>query len=217
LVQAEAGAADEILRVWEWPSFAVILGAGGQLAEEADEPACRRNGVPILRRSSGGGTVLLGPGCLLFSLVLNQERDPALATIRTSYTNILSRMSRSLADLLPGIRCRGTSDLAAQDRKFSGNSQQRKRRFLLHHGTLLYDFDLMSVSRYLRPPPREPPYRAGRPHEQFLCNLPATADVLKDRLSREWGANAPPPSVPLAEVERLVTEKYCCDEWTRRR
>src|SRR4051794_35022284 len=70
LLEAEAGRAGEVLRVWEWPRPAVVLGSGCRLAEDVDEEACRRDGVPVLRRASGGGTVLLGPGSLCFGLVL---------------------------------------------------------------------------------------------------------------------------------------------------
>src|SRR5262249_21065633 len=150
----------EVLRLWEWPTPAVILGAGGRLAEDADEAACRADGVPILRRSSGGGTVLLTSGCLCFSLVLRFDRHPALAEIPTSYVYILDRTLEALAGLLPGAERAGTSDLAAGGRKFSGNAQQRKRMHLLHHGTLLYGFDLSLVGRYLRLPARQPDYRA---------------------------------------------------------
>jgi lipoate-protein ligase A len=217
LLEAEAGEAGEVLRVWEWPRPAVVLGSGCSVAEEVEQARCRTDGVPILRRSSGGGTVLLGPGCLLFSLVLDYERHPELTEIRRSYGFILGRLCQSLDGTLPDVSCRGTSDLAAGERKFSGNAQQRKKRFLLHHGTLLYAFDLALVARYLRPPPRQPEYRAGRQHDDFLCNLPTTVNDLKDRLARAWGATTSGAPVPLPLVERLVEDKYATSSWTHRR
>src|SRR5438270_7004517 len=135
LLRAEAGEGGEMLRVWEWPRPAAVLGAGCRLADEVDEAACRADGVPVLRRSSGGGTVLLGPGCLLYTLILDAERAPELAGIRSSYAFILGRVAAMLPET-PGAGPAGVSDLAADGRKFSGNAQQRKRRFLLHHGTL---------------------------------------------------------------------------------
>src|SRR6516165_7825972 len=81
LLEAEAGRGGEILRLWEWQSPAVILGAGCRLNEDVDETACQSDRVPILRRSSGGGTVLLNAGCLCFTLILNYNRDPALGEI----------------------------------------------------------------------------------------------------------------------------------------
>src|SRR5204863_6707050 len=60
LLEAEEGRGDEVLRVWEWRDYAVVLGAGCRLAEDVNEAACLGDGIPILRRASGGGTVLLG-------------------------------------------------------------------------------------------------------------------------------------------------------------
>lgn len=217
LLAAESGAGGEVLRLWEWPAPAVVLGAACKLAEDVDEEACRSDGVPVLRRSSGGGTVLLGRGCLLYSLVLAFDRDPALREIPTSYVYILDRVLGALGGLLPDMRFAGTSDLAAGGRKFSGNAQQRKRTHLLHHGTLLYDFDLAAVGRYLRMPERRPEYRADRDHLAFLTNLPATRDELAARLRRAWGAGGEPAELPEDAVRQLIEEKYGKAEWIRRR
>ena len=214
LLEAEAGRGGEVLRVWEWPGLAVVLGSGCRLAEDVDEAACAADGVPVLRRASGGGTVLLGPGCLLYTLVLDQEREPALTQILPSYRFILGRVAAALG---VEVAQEGISDLALGGRKFSGNAQQRKRRHLLHHGTLLYAFDLGRVGRHLRPPPRQPEYRAGRTHADFLLNLPLSATELKRRLRTAWGADAEQSSWPEAEVRRLVADKYASPEWTRRR
>ena len=217
LLAAESGAGDEMLRLWEWPAIAVVLGAGGRLADDVDETACVAEGVPILRRSSGGGTVLLGRGCLLYTLIFNYERDPALREIRSSYRFILERIGQALAEGVGLIEQAGVSDLVLAARKFSGTAQQRKRSFLLHHGTLLYDVDLSLIGRYLREPPRQPEYRAGRSHLAFVGNLPLCGDEIKQRLRHIWDANAPQFAWPTDEVRRLVTEKYTQDEWIRRR
>lgn len=217
LLEAEADRGGEVMRLWEWPKPAVILGAGCRLADEVDEAACVAAGVPILRRSSGGGTVLLGPGCLLYSLVLNFERSPELEAVRSSYGYVLGRVAEALADVASEIAWAGISDLASAGRKFSGNAQQRKRRFLLHHGTLLYNFSLGHLARFLRPPPRQPDYRAGREHEAFLMNLPISAGELKARLQRGWNANSLLEWWPTETVSRLVSEKYTLSSWTWRR
>jgi lipoate---protein ligase len=206
-----------VLRFWEWPSLAVIIGAGGQWAEEADTPACQRDGVPILRRSSGGGAVLLGPGCLCFSLVLAYDRHPALTDLHASYRFILEATAAALAPLAPGIAPAGISDLAIADKKCSGNSQQRKRTHLLHHGTILCSFGLASISRYLAHPPREPEYRGRRSHGEFVANLGAPISDAKQRLAAAWQADQPTASWPEGVVRKLVAEKYGRAEWHRRR
>src|SRR5262249_51985287 len=88
LLQAEQGG-PEVLRLWEWRQQAVVLGAAGRLAQEVDEAACMNDGVPIVRRSSGGGAVVLGPGCLNFSLILRFDHHPSLIDLHASYRYIL--------------------------------------------------------------------------------------------------------------------------------
>src|SRR5262245_25566901 len=75
----------EALRLWESPRPFVVLGVSRRIAEDVDREACRKDGVPVLRRASGGGTVLQGPGCLNFSLVLSLESRPELLQVAESY------------------------------------------------------------------------------------------------------------------------------------
>jgi lipoate-protein ligase A len=167
--------------------------------------------VPLARRSSGGGTVLLGSGCLLYTVVLRYDRAAELRDIRKSYGWILNRFTAL------GVTVEGGSDLVAGGKKVGGSAQQRKRDHLLHHGTLLYAFDLALIPRYLREPPRQPDYRGRRPHVAFLTNLPLGAAVLRDALRVAWGAvpsGRPPPVAPVAQ---LAGERYARTEWVWRR
>ncbi|MGL4549605.1 MAG: lipoate--protein ligase family protein [Gemmataceae bacterium] len=214
LLDAEAGGG-EVLRFWELPALAAVLGSGGVVADDVLVAACAADGVPVVRRSSGGGTVLLGPGCLCFSLVLRYDRHPALGEINASYRLILDTILDALR--VPGAALEGICDLAVAGRKFSGNAQQRKRDHLLHHGTLLYGFDLGLVSRYLTLPPRRPEYRAGRDHGDFVTNAPLTRAELVARLAGGWEASDAFAGWPAAAVARLVGEKYGRDSWSRRR
>jgi len=217
LLEAEEAGAGEVLRKWRWPSLAVVLGAGGIIAEDVNEAGCIADRIPLARRSSGGGTVLLGPGCLLFSLVLDTERERALQQIHSSYRFILQRIGKALAPVQAGAEFSGTSDLAVAGRKFSGNSQQRKRRFVLHHGTMLHSFDMDIMSRYLKLPPRRPGYRADRSHADFLMNLRDQPEQIVASLRREWQAERDLPGWPEERVRNLLIEKYDRDDWIRRR
>jgi lipoate-protein ligase A len=215
LLQAESGALAQILRFWEWPHDAVILGSACKRAEDADVAACERDQVPIIRRSSGGGTVLLGRGSLCFSVILPMSGDLALNEIRSSYVIILDRLIEAFA--LPGLALEGICDLSQHGRKFSGNAQQRKRTHLLHHGTILYDFDLSRVSRYLRMPERRPEYRADRPHDDFLCNLQVSREWLIQRIVAAWNAEPGPSHIPQEKIAELMKEKYGNEQWHERR
>jgi lipoate-protein ligase A len=216
LLDAEAGG-PEVLRLWRWPAHAVVLGAGGRIVDDVHEEACQADGVPIHRRSSGGGTVLLGPGCLLFSLILRFDRDPALTDLHASYRYILGRILAGLAPFASPLSLQGSSDLTLAGRKFSGNSQQRKRTHLLHHGTLLHEFDPAPAARYLKAPPRQPEYRQQRPHADFLTNLPIAAESLERILAEAWQAKEGLEALSDEAVRRLVEEKYGREGWVRRR
>ncbi len=217
LLAAEEADAGEALRLWENPALAVVLGSGGSVAIDVNVPACEAAGVPILRRASGGGTVLLGPGCLCFSLVLAYSRAAGLNDISASNRYVLGRIKNALGGIVPEIELAGTSDLIIGGRKFAGNAQQRKRRHFLHHGTLLCGFDLALIAKYLNSPERQPEYRRDRPHTEFVTNLPATVEEVKRLLVTEWQPDGQCETVPREKVAELVAEKYSQDEWNRRR
>lgn len=217
LLEAEANSSNEVLRVWQWPTWAVVVGAGSVIRDDVHVEACQADGVPLARRSSGGGTVLLGPKCLLFSLVLKMEDGSDLTKISGSYQMILGRIAQALAHLQPGSQVAGSSDLVVRGRKFSGNAQQRKRRYLLHHGTLLHGLDLAAMNRYLKHPLRQPEYRVQRSHAEFLTHLPDKPDEIVRSLQRAWQADRVREEWPKPVVADLVAQKYAKPEWLWRR
>src|SRR5689334_5328242 len=160
----------ELLRVWESQNYFVVLGHSNRIAAEVEIEACDRRGVPVLRRMSGGGTVLQGPGCLNYSLILNTAAH-GLKTIGDAFRFVLERHRDCVADLAGAdVRIEGISDLILAGRKFSGNAQYRKSRFVLVHGTFLLNFDLPLIADCLRMPVKQPSYRAARPHLEFIVN-----------------------------------------------
>ncbi len=197
LESAESGELEgDVLRLWESPEHCVVLGRSSRESEVRHE-VCEESGVPILRRSSGGGGVAIGPGCLMYALVLDLTRRPQLRAIDQAHRFVLNAMIDALAPLAAGVACAGTSDLAftptagEPPRKFSGNSLRIKRRHLLYHGTILYDFDVPSLARWLGPPTREPAYRRSRTHQEFVANLPVRKEELVAALINGWQALEP--------------------------
>jgi len=215
LLLCESGTGRKVLRVWEWPKPTIVLGAACEVAQAVDESACLAESVPLSRRASGGGTVLLGPGCLLYSLILAYDQAPQLRQIGPSYCHILERICQALA--VPGLRPAGISDLALGALKVSGNAQHRKRHHLLHHGTLLYAFDARKAEHYLRMPTRQPQYRRHRPDTAFLTNLPLSREEIVLRLRQAFAAERDLKNWPIDLVRQLVANKYGLAEWTRRR
>src|ERR1041384_1392020 len=134
----ERGADDGLLRFWEPVQYFVVVGYGNKTAIEADLAFCQRQKIPVLRRCSGGGTVLQGPGCLNYTLILRIDSDGALASIPATNDFVLERHQQALAPLLRApVEKQGNTDLSIGGLKFCGNAQRRRQRYLLFHGSFL--------------------------------------------------------------------------------
>jgi lipoate-protein ligase A len=182
LLQAESRGDDaEVLRLWESAAPIVVVGRASKVSEEVDVAGCRRDGIAIYRRSSGGSAVVAAPGSLMYAAVLGYRRRPELRAIDQAHEYVLGQMAAALGGYVPGLMRAGISDLAVDGRKVSGNSLRCRRDFLLYHGTLLYDMSLDLMERYLKMPPRQPEYRVGREHQSFVANLPIDRVAIRDR------------------------------------
>lgn len=174
----ESGA--ETLRIWESTAYCVVLGRSGNEETDVNLEACRRLSIPVLRRSSGGGAVLVGPGCLNYTLILSLTARPWLRPVTDSYNILLSALARVLREPALHAQC---SDLMLADRKISGNAQRRTRDWLLHHGTILCSLDLSIMEHVLPLPARQPRHRHGRAHSEFLAMLALPADEICYRIA----------------------------------
>jgi lipoate---protein ligase len=213
----------EFLRLWELPQPMVVAGRSSRIQREVNEDICRRERIPILRRSSGGGAIVAGPGCLMYALVLSYKVRPELKDIGRAHAYILGKLATSLGTPLTDfgtVACAGTSDLVFKPRtaptmlrKFSGNSLRVKRAHLLYHGTLLYAFDLALIEACLRMPPRQPDYRNARAHDDFVMNLPASRQQLVESFDAAWPTVSELTNVPMSRVEELVATRFSRDKW----
>jgi lipoate-protein ligase A len=111
------------------------------------------------------------------------------------------------------IAIRGHTDLAIGGRKFSGNSQRRRKHFLLFHGTFLLNFDLALIGDLLQMPSKEPDYRESRNHGDFLTNINVSAEELKAALQKAWDADSSLTNPPLEKIKTLARERYATNEW----
>ncbi len=161
---------------------AVVLGSSNQAELEVDVEACREDGIPILKRYGGGGTVLLYPGCVVVSLG---------CWVKDYYANdryfrlINGAIIKSLAEqwpILAQLKQQGISDIAFENRKIAGTSMFRSRNYLLFQASILVDSDDSLISRYLRHPSKEPSYRGRRSHKEFLCGLSEIAGCRVDNV-----------------------------------
>jgi lipoate-protein ligase A len=198
---ADKHEAGECLRFWESPSYFIVLGRIGRENEDVDLICAQQDNISVLRRSSGGGTVIQGPGCLNYTLVLSKHKYNVLNDLRKSYAWISERVINALEKQGVGAYFRPISDLAMgeNEKKFSGNAQKRGKNFILHHGTILYSFDLSRISRYLKMPQDIPEYRKNRPHTDFVTNISIDPVAFKQDLSLQFNVSF--DAQPLTEQE----------------
>ena len=197
----EENGGEGILRFWEAREHFLVLGYSNKARTEAHLDRARQDGVPVLRRCTGGGAVLQGPGCLNYSLIL-----PITAQVSETNASIMQRHAKAI-----GGEVRGHSDLTIGDLKFSGNAQRRKRRYLLFHGSFLLNLDIERIERLLPMPSREPDYRHHRAHREFLTNVDFE---IRNALRKAWQATQPFTDLALDKIVALASQQYSADDWT---
>jgi lipoate---protein ligase len=157
---------------------------------------------------------LQATGCLNYALILRITEDGPCRTITSANQFIMERNRATVETLFKSdISVSGHTDLALGGLKFSGNSQRRKKNFLLFHGTFLLNFDLALVGEFLRMPSLQPDYRASRSHDDFLVNLNLPAGKVKAALQKAWDATEELKVVPQPEIQKLAAQKYSTDAW----
>ncbi len=167
-----------ICRLWESTDYFVVLGLSKVASQDVHLHTCKRDSIPVLRRCSGGGTVLQGPGCFNYSYILPLDYSDKLKNIQTTTHFILSMVQENIRLIVNNSEQKGISDLVVNNVKFSGNAQRRLKHSVLFHGTILYQFDLLKISTYLKEPTIQPDYRGKRSHQSFIKNIATTSDAL---------------------------------------
>lgn len=168
LAQEAARTGRRILRLWWGSNTTAVLGCGDKSESALNIDECARRGIGWVKRVTGGGTVLQTPGVFNYSYT---APDPGRFDMRQMFEQGTQLVVRALAQLGVNARQRGTSDVAVDARKISGNAQARKWRAVLLHGTLLIDMDHELMEAVLKHPHKEPDYRNGRAHSEFVVTL----------------------------------------------
>lgn len=142
-----AGPPRALVRVWR-TGRCVVLGRGQRPEREVDLAACDRDGIPVLRRSSGGGTVYLDPGCLVVTLVEPGRQPELIARLADLVAGVLLRLGFRALPSRRGVFIGPT--------KVSGLASQVAVGATLAHATLLVSTPPTAVGEYLTPAPAEP-------------------------------------------------------------
>lgn len=216
--EASEDADVEVLRIWSFPTPAVVLGRSSKIDVEVDPLECDRRKVPILRRCSGGSTVVGGPGCLMYSVVLSLQLRPQLEHIDAAHDLVMETNRQALAACGIAAQREGICDLTVDGLKVSGNALRVKRRHVLYHGTLLASSDLALIARLLGTPPRQPAYRSGRPHEEFIGNASVSPGAWTRAMRQAWDAWQDWSQCPVRPqidptIATLMEQRYTRADW----
>ena len=151
----------------EGSSPAIVMGISGKKEELIDCNAALQNGIPLIKRFSGGGTVVVDESTLFITFICQKQLhsfpaypEPIMKWTEEIYRDVFSHPEFKLRE----------NDYVFGQRKFGGNAQYIKKDRWLHHTSFLWDYAETNM-QYLLHPKKTPSYRAGRSHDEFLCRL----------------------------------------------
>lgn len=160
------------------------MGISGQPEALLNCDSVKRDKIPVIKRFSGGGTVIVDENTLFITFIMAKDHFPVHA-----FPEPILRWSADLyanAWQIPNFTLR-ENDYCIGEKKCGGNAQYIKKDRWLHHTSFLWDYNQKNMGHLLLPAKR-PKYRQDRPHEDFLTRLkehaPST-DALVDRLVKQ--------------------------------
>ncbi len=175
-------------------SPAIVMGISGKPEELVDLERARQMQIPLIKRYSGGGCVVVDENTLFVSFIGAHPVTPC-------YPEPLMRWSSQFFPHLTLLQ----NDFVIGQKKVGGNAQYIQKRRFVHHITFLWDYDPEKMACLFRPE-RTPKYREGIDHGEFLT-------VLKDHFSsqdqflKEIQKNPMSSIPPLGRKHRIATRE----------
>ncbi len=155
--------------IWIPDKVYIVLGASNNPNDALNIENVIHDNITVLKRPSGGQTVVLTPNNIIISAVFAnrdsiQPRD-VFHHINKLIISAIEKMGIQELSLM------GISDIAVSGRKILGSSIYRNKTSLLYHAVLNLGEPAYTLERYLKHPSKEPDYRNGRSHSDFVTSL----------------------------------------------
>jgi lipoate-protein ligase A len=152
-----------------FPHSAIVIGRGSNIDKEVQMENILSDEIPVFQRKGGGCAVFLDPGNIIVSIAF-----PAKGFLR-----IQSLFKRASVWLIKGLKKSGIktiyqdgiSDLVINNKKVGGSCLYRSRGLVYFSASILVECNPYLIKQYLLYPPREPEYRKGRSHINFITNI----------------------------------------------
>lgn len=155
--------------VWQPKKDVIVIGQSNKLEEAVNVEEVYTDYIQVMKRPSGGETVVLSPKTLVVSAVVIEEK---LSKPHHYFEIFNTKVMKALKAVgVKGVVARGISDLALGDKKILGSSIYRTGNKLFYHAVINIAESPRKIERYLSHPSREPDYRKGRRHSEFITSL----------------------------------------------
>ncbi|RLF49718.1 MAG: lipoate--protein ligase family protein [Thermoplasmata archaeon] len=214
------------LRLYEWSPPAITIGYFQSINEEVNLNECKKRGVDVVRRITGGGAVYHKHE-ITYSVVLPEKLVPA--DILESYRVICGGIIYALGALGINASFAGINDILVGGRKISGSAQTRKKGRVLQHGTLLLDVDVDEMFTLLRVPEEKMRDKIVKDVKKRVISIKQVLDnyrkddvidALINGFCKALHMSAEEQNMSDTEAEmarRLAVEKYSSYEWNHMR
>jgi len=128
------------LRISRWAEPTVTIGCFEDVKYTVKRDYCKKKNIPIIRRESGGGTVLHNIE-LSYSFTIPLDSYLIPESVDESFRKIISPLINTLKVFISGVEYRPVNDILVNKKKISGSAQTRKYGVLQQHGTVILDID----------------------------------------------------------------------------
>ncbi len=121
--------------------------------DAVDREYCRAHDIPVMRRETGGGMVLLGPGQIFYTLVVKRPHAPIPNIVQDAYRHLSQAPVCVYSRLGIRTRLRPINDIVtAAGRKITGQGAGDINGHFCFVGSILLDFDCDLMHHIVRLP-----------------------------------------------------------------